>query len=70
MDVSKEVMPYSMYTYEHVSMGACCIQDAIDVLKKGDKQQLLDNTETWDCVLGKGMNCQMFDSINDSKYLL
>ena len=48
-----------IYTYEHVSMGVCCIQDAIDVLNKEDKQQFLDNIETWDCVLGKGMDDQM-----------
>ena len=29
-------MPYEMYTYENVSMGACCIQDAIGVLKTED----------------------------------
>ena len=34
LEVSKEVMPYSMYTYENVSMGACPIQSALDVLKK------------------------------------
>ena len=33
-DVSKEVMPYNVYTYENVSMGACPIQSALDVLKK------------------------------------
>ena len=51
-------------THEHVSMGVCCMQDAIDVLKtEEDKQkQFLDNIETWDCVLGKGKNDQMFDS--------
>ena len=27
-------MPYNVYTYEHVSMGACSVQDAFDVLKK------------------------------------
>ena len=41
----------------------CCIQDAIDVLKKEDEQQFLGDIETWDCVLGKGMNGQMFDLI-------
>ena len=30
------------------------------------KQELLDNTETWDCVLGKGMNDQMLDLIKYS----
>ena len=32
LDVSKEVMPYNVYTYENVSMGACRIQDALDIL--------------------------------------
>ena len=43
-DVSKEVMHYNVYTYENVSMGACPIQSALDVLKKC-KQQFLDNLE-------------------------
>ena len=59
-------MPYSIYTYENVRMGVCCIQDAIDVIKQEDKHQVLDNIETWDCVLGKGMNDQMFGSIKYS----
>ena len=42
-------------------MGACCVQDALDILKDGDKQQFLDNLEKWGCVLGKGMDNQMFD---------
>ena len=43
-------------------MGACSIQDALDVLKtEDDKTQLLDNIETWNCVLGKGMNNQIND---------
>ena len=34
-------------------MGACCIQDVIDVLKpEDDKQQFLDNVETWGCIVG------------------
>ena len=63
LDCHKEVMTYAIYTYENVSLGVCRIQDALDVLKKEDKQPLLDNIETWDCVLGKGMNDQMFDLI-------
>ena len=60
----KEVMPYEFYTYDNVSMGVCCIQDAIDVLTtEDDKHQFLYNTETWDCILGKGMHDQMFDLI-------
>ena len=39
LDVSKEVMPYNAYTCEHVTMGACRIQDALDILKNDDKQQ-------------------------------
>ena len=62
----KEVMPYTVYTYEHVSMGAASIQSALDVLKYEDKQQLWDNIEKWDCVLGNGMNNQMFDLIKYS----
>ena len=68
LDCHKEVMPYEIHTYEHVSMGVCRIQDAIDVLKtEDDKQQFLDNIEKWDCVLGKGM----FDFIkHSSTYVL
>ena len=55
-----------IYTYEHVIMGVCCILDAIDVYKNEDKQQFLDAIETWDCVLGKGMDDQMFDLIKYS----
>ena len=41
LDCHKEVMSYEIYTYENVSMGACRIQDAIDVLKtEYDKQHL------------------------------
>ena len=43
LDVSKEVMPYNVYTYGNVSMGACSIQSALDILKDDDKQQFLDN---------------------------
>ena len=38
LDVSNEAMPYNVYTYENVNMGACSIQSALDVLKDGDKQ--------------------------------
>ena len=31
LDVSKEAMSYNVYTYENVSMGACRIQDALDI---------------------------------------
>ena len=31
-DVPKEAMPYNTYTYENVSLGACSIQSALDVL--------------------------------------
>ena len=33
LDVSTEVMPYNVYTYENVTTGACRIQDALDILK-------------------------------------
>ena len=55
LDVAKEVMPYNAYTYENVTMGACSIQPALDILKDDDKQQLLNNIEQWECVLGNGM---------------
>ena len=66
LDCHKEVMPYGVYTYENVEMGACRIQDAIDILKDDDKQQFLDNIEKWDCILGKGMDNQMFDLLKYS----
>ena len=61
-----EVMPYGVYTHQHVDMGACCVQDALDILKGEDKQQLLDNIEEWGCVLGKGQDNQMCDLMKDS----
>ena len=66
LDASKEVMPYSVYTYENVTMGACSIQSALNILKDDDKQQFLDNLENWGCILGKGMNNEMFDLIKYS----
>ena len=66
LDVSKEVMPYSVSTYENVTMGACSIQSALDILKDDGKQQFLDNLENWGCILGKGMNNEMFDLIKYS----
>ena len=38
LDVSNEVMPYNVYTCGNVTMGACSIQSALDMLKDGDKQ--------------------------------
>ena len=38
LDVNKEVMPYGVYTYENVNMGACSIQSALDMLKDADKK--------------------------------
>ena len=66
LDVSKEVMPYNVYTYENVNMGACSIQSALDILKDGGKQQFLNNLGKWDCILGKGMDNQMFGLIKYS----
>ena len=66
LDCHKEVMPYNIYTYEHVSMGACSIQSALSILKDDEKQQFLDNLEKWDCIIGKGRNDQMFDLIKYS----
>ena len=51
----EEVMPYNVYTYETVSMGAASILSALDVLKDADQQPFLDNLEKWDCMLGNGM---------------
>ena len=59
-------MPYGVYTHQHVDIGACSIQPAFDILKDDDKQQFLNNLETWDCILGKGMGNQMFDLIKNS----
>ena len=55
LDCHKEVLPYNVYTYGNVTMGACRIQSALDILKDDDKQQFLDNLENWGCILGKGM---------------
>ena len=55
-----------IYTYGNVSTGACSIQSALDVRKKEDKQQFLDSLEKWNCILGKGMDNQMFDLIKYS----
>ena len=52
LDANQEVMPYGVYTYENVEMGACRIQDALDIIKDDGKQEFL---------LGKGMDNQMFD---------
>ena len=42
LDVNKEVLPYGVYTYENVNMGACSIQSTLDILKYDDgNQQLL-----------------------------
>ena len=62
----KEVMPYNIYTYENVSMGAASIQAALDILNDDDKQQFLDNIEKWDCIIGNGMKNPMFDLIKYS----
>ena len=59
-------MPYNIYTYENVRMGAASIQSALHVLKQEDKQQFLDNLEKWDCILGKIMDNHMFDLIKYS----
>ena len=63
LDVSKEVVPYGVYTYGGVKMGAASIQSTLDVLSDSDKQPFLENVEKWDCWLGKGMANQMFDLI-------
>ena len=60
LDFHKEVMPYGVYTYQKVEMGACRIHDALNILKDDDKQHFLHNIEKWGCILGKGMDDQMF----------
>ena len=45
LDVNQYIMPYNVYTYENVNMGACSIQSALDILKYDDKQYILDNLE-------------------------
>ena len=59
-------MPYNVYTYGTVSMGAASIQSALDVLKDEDQQPFLDNLKKWDCILGTGMKNKMFDLIKYS----
>ena len=59
LDCHKEVMPYGVYTHQNVEMGACRIQDALDIIEYDDKQHFLDNLEKWDCILGKGMDNQI-----------
>ena len=66
IDVSKQVMPYNVYTYDNVTMGAASIQSALDILKDDNNQQFLDNLENCDCILGKGMEHQVFDLIKYS----
>ena len=41
LDCHKEVMPYGVYTYEHVSLGACSIQSALDMLKDDDAKNTI-----------------------------
>ena len=39
---------YGVYTHQNIDTGACCVQDALDIiLKDEDKQQILDNIEKW-----------------------
>ena len=59
-------MPYNVYTYGNVNIGACRIQSAFDKLKDDNEQQFSDNLEKWDCILGTGMDNQMFDLITHS----
>ena len=55
-------MPYNIYTYENIGMGAAPIQTAWDILSDSDKQQFLDNVEKWICSIDK----QRFDLIKYS----
>ena len=59
-------MPYNIYKYENDSMGACSIHDDLTILSDNDEHIFLDNLETWDCILGKGINNEMFDLIKCS----
>ena len=36
LDCHKEVMPYSVYTYENVRKGYCKVDDALSILKDGE----------------------------------
>ena len=54
LDCHTEVMPYNVYTYGNVNVGACSIRSALDVLKDENEHQLLDNIEKWGCVLCYG----------------
>ena len=38
-------MPYTVYTYGNVTMGACSTKSALDILKDAGKKQFLDNLE-------------------------
>ena len=38
-DGSKEVVPYNVYTYENVTMGACSIKSALDIIKDACKKK-------------------------------
>ena len=59
LDVSKEVRPYEIYTYENVGNGSASIQSALDLLNDSDKHHCLNNVEQWTC----GKDNQMFDLI-------
>ena len=60
------VMVYGVYTHQTVDMCACCVQDALDILKYYDEQPFSNNFEQWDCILDKGMDNHMFDSTTSS----
>ena len=55
-------MPYTIYTYEHVTMGTASIKSALYSLNDSDKQQLLDDIEKWNCSIDN----HMFDLIKYS----
>ena len=66
LDVSNEIIPYNVYTYENVTMGACSIQSASNILKDDDKKQFLDTLENCDCILGEGTDNQVVGLIKYS----
>ena len=45
LDVNTEAMPYNVYTYENVNMGAKSIRQALNILTDDDKQQFVENLE-------------------------
>ena len=64
-DVKKEIMPYDLYTRETVSNGRAKIADALNLLKKKDHKQFIENIELSGSSL---IDEEEFDLINYSKW--